>query len=155
MYNLVPIFIVGFVMLAVYKVFELFAKRKERIFMIEKLAHLCENEDDKEKSLKIKLPFISSDDLDFGYWPLRISLLLVGIGAGCLVAFFIQIIYVSIYFDTFSNSHVNSYRDWVHQFRDLIALVNFASISLFGGIGLLVAYLIEQKKRKEERRAKN
>jgi len=141
MNNLVPIFIVGFCMLAVYKVFELFAKRKERILFIEKLANLCENEDDKEKSLKLKLPFISSNDLDFGYWPLRISLLLMGIGAGCLVSFLIQMF-------CFNSSNFQEYREWVHQFQDLVVLVNFASISFFGGIGLFVAYLIEQKKKK-------
>ena len=140
MYALQPIFIVGFVMLAVYKIFELFAKRNERILFIEKLANLCENEDDKEKPLKLKLPFISSNDSDFGYWPLRISLLLIGIGAGCLLAFFLQIIY-------FNGSPIQSYKDWTSQFRDLVFLVNFASISFFGGIGLFIAYLLEQKKK--------
>ncbi|MCL1933752.1 MAG: hypothetical protein FWF53_08110 [Candidatus Azobacteroides sp.] len=140
MNDLVPIFVVGFSMLAVYKVFELFAKRKERILLIEKLANLCENEEDKEKSLKFKLPFISSENLDFGYWPLRISLLLIGVGAGCLMAFFIQIIY-------FNGSPIQSYREWVHQFNDLLVLVDFASISFFGGIGLFIAYLLEQKKK--------
>ena len=148
--DLTVIFVIGFCVLGTYKLFELYAKRKERILMIEKLAHLFENEDDKEKPLKIKLPFISSNDLNFGYWPLRISLLLMGIGAGCLVAFFIQIIsYINI------TPRIDSYRDWVRPIRELVTLVNFASISLFGGAGLLAAYLIEQKKRKEDRRAKN
>lgn len=140
MSEMVPICVVGFVMLATYKVFELFARRKERILFIEKISHLYENEDNKETYLKVKLPFISSKDLDFGYWPLRISLLLMGVGAGCLLAFFIQIIY-------FNGSPIQSYREWVNQFEGLIVLVNFASILFFGGIGLFIAYLLEQKKK--------
>ena len=140
---LIAISIVGFLVLGTYKTFELFVRRKERMLMIEKFALLSENNEDKEERLKIKLPFISGSDFDFGFWPLRISLLLIGIGAGCLVAFFIQIIY-------FNGSTIQLYRDWVHQFQELIMLVNFASISFFGGIGLLIAFLIEQKNKKQK-----
>ena len=128
---LVPIFVVGICVLGTYKLFELYARKKERILMIEKLASLCENSGDKDEQLKIRLPFIIGSDTDYRFWPLRISLLLIGIGAGCLVAFFIQI-----------NASIASYHD---QFYDLIVLVNFASISFFGGIGLFAAFLIEQK----------
>jgi len=139
MVNLVPIFIVGFIILGAYKVFELFVKKKEWTLFIEKLASLYENEEDKEKRLKFQLPVFEMND--YSSWPLRIALLLAGIGAGCLVAFFIQIIY-------FNDFHTQSFQDWSNQFRDLILLINFASISLLGGIGLLIAYLIEQKKKK-------
>jgi len=139
MLDLTAVFIVGFIVLGIYKLFELFAKRSERILMIEKLAHLCENEEDKEKRLKIRLPFVFDGNFDF--WPLRISLLLIGIGAGCLFAFFLQIIY-------FNGSPIQLYREWASQFHDLIGLVLFASISFFGGIGLLIAFLIERKKKK-------
>jgi len=135
---LIPILVVGFCVLGTYKVFELFARRKERLFLIEKLASFSESEEDKEKRVKIQLPLFNAND--YGSWPLRIALLLVGIGAGCLVAFFIQVIF-------FNGSSIQSYREWVDQFIDLIVLVNFACISLFGGIGLLVAFLIEQKKK--------
>ena len=142
--DLTPIFIVGFIVLGTYKLFELFARKKERMLMIEKFSFLSENDEDKEARLKIKLPFFSGNDFDFGFWPLRIALLLIGIGAGCLVAFFIQIIY-------FNGSPIQSYRDWAHQFWDLIALVNFASITFFGGIGLLIAFLLEQKKKAQKK----
>lgn len=139
---LIPILIVGFFILGTYKTFKLFVRRKERILLIEKLAFLSESEEEKER-LKIRLPIISGDNLDFGSWPLRISLLLIGIGAGCLMAFFLQIFY-------FNGSSIQSYRDWVYQFQDLILLVNFASISFFGGIGLLIAFLLEQKKKTQK-----
>jgi len=126
---LIPIFIVGFFILGTYKVFELFAKRKERILLIEKLASLCaENKEDKEKQLKIQLPLIVGNDS--GFWPLRISLLLIGIGLGFLTALFIQLGY---------------YSELARDVYDNVALVNLASISFFGGIGLLIAFLIEQK----------
>jgi len=142
MSDLVPIFVVGFCILGTYKVFELFAKRKERVLFIEKLASLYElNEEDKEKRLKIQFPFTS--ETNSGYLPLRVALLLAGIGAGCLLAFIIQI---TIFYNG-SGIH-SSYRDWSYEFQGLILLVNFASISLLGGIGLLIAYLIEQRKKK-------
>jgi len=121
---LVPIFIVGFITLGIYKILELYAKKKERTLLIEKLASLVENEGDEEKRLKIQIPFIIGNDSIS--WSLRISLLLIGVGAGCLLAFFVRF-----------NSSIESY--------DLIAMINFASISFFGGIGLLAAFLIEQK----------
>jgi H+/Cl- antiporter ClcA len=121
------IFVVGFVMLAVYKVFELFVRRRERMLLIEKLASLSEANENEGNRLKIQLPLIFESDSSF--WPLRISLLLIGIGIGCLSAFFIRI-----------NSNNNL--SW-----DLESLVNFASIATFGGIGLLIAYFIEQNKK--------
>ena len=126
---LIPICVVGFLVLGTYKTFELFARRKERELLIEKLSLLAENKEDDKNRLKIRLPFIGDGDSGFGFWPLRISLLLIGIGAGCLVAFFIRI-----------NS--GSDLSW-----DLTSLINVASILMFGGIGLLIAYFIEQRKR--------
>jgi len=131
MNDLVPILVVGFSILGVYKIFELYAKRKERILMIEKLAFLAENKEDDENRLKIRIPLVIDGDSGFGFWPLRISLLLIGIGAGCLVAFFIRINYSNM--------------SW-----DLISLANTASILFFGGIGLLAAYFIEQRKRAQK-----
>ena len=142
MLDLTPILVVGFVMLAIYKLFELFVKKNERTLMIEKFASLCENKEDSDEKLKIRLPFISGNDFAFGFWPLRISLLLIGIGTGCLLSLLIQISY-------FNLSPIDSYRDWGHQFRDFVGLVNFSSISIMGGIGLLAAFLIEQKMKKK------
>jgi len=136
--NTLVFFIVGFVVLGIYKLFELFAKRKERILMIEKLASLAENKEGNESRLKISLPFVANGDTDFGFWPLRISLLLIGIGAGFLLAFFIRFQYPDM--------------SW-----DLISFANTAGILFFGGIGLLAAYFIEQRKRaqKEEKEKKS
>lgn len=138
MVYLVPIFIVGFIVLGVYKVLELFAKKKERLLLIDKLSSLTENEEENEKRAKIQIPLILSGDS--ASWPLRISLLLIGIGAGCLFAFFIQI-----------SDVIPSAND---QFNSLVIMVNFASISFFGGIGLFIAFLIEQKNERQQNRKK-
>jgi len=132
MADLVPILVVGFSVLGIYKILELYAKRKERILMIEKLASLVENKEDDENRLKIRLPFVVDGDSGFGFWSLRISLLLIGIGAGFLFAFFMQIQYPDMHWS-------------------LISLANTAAILFFGGIGLLAAYFIEQKKRAEKK----
>jgi len=124
------VLIVGFVMLCVYKVFELFVRRNERMLLVEKLTSLNENEEDNEKRLKLQLPSIVAND--FGSWTLRIALLLIGIGAGCLLALFVRLQYPEM--------------SW-----DLISLTDFACISLFGGIGLLIAFFIEQKKKVEKK----
>ena len=131
----IPIFTVGFFVLGIYKILELYARRKERELFVEKLASLSELKEDDENKLKVRLPFMVNSDV--GFWPLRISLLLIGIGAGCLFAFFIRI--------------GNPDMSW-----DLFSLANTASILFFGGIGLLIAYFIEQKKRaeKEEKNSK-
>jgi len=134
MNDLGPILVVGFSVLGVYKIFELYVKRKERILMIEKLASLSELKEDDANRLKVRLPFIV--DSGYGFWPLRISLLLIGIGAGCLVAFIIRL--------------NNPGMSW-----DLISLANTASILFFGGIGLLAAYFIEQRKRAEKEEKKS
>ena len=128
MLDLTVILVVGFIVLGIYKLFELYAKRKERMLTIEKLAFLYENQEDSEGKPKIRLPFASVHDFDFGFWPLRIALLMIGIGIGCLSAFFIRIYTKDL--------------PW-----DLISMANFASISIFGGIGMLIAYFIEQKKK--------
>jgi len=130
----IPIFIVGFIVLGIYKMLELSARKKEREMFIEKLASLSELKEDDANRLKDRLPFIV--DSGYGFWPLRISLLLIGIGAGCLFAFFMRIQYPNM--------------SW-----DLISLANTAFILFFGGIGLLVAYFIEQKKRAENENKKS
>ena len=124
---LIPIFIVGFVVLGIYKTIELFVRKKERLAIIEKFTSLT----NPESTGPIRLPDVLFDKQDFGSWPLRISLLLIGIGLGCLCAFFIQMYYGPLHWDQES-------------------MVNAASICLFGGLGLFVAFLIELKQKNNQ-----
>ena len=119
-----PIFIVGFVVLGIYKIIELFVRRTERLSIIEKFASMANS----ESTEPIRLPDVLFEKQNAGSWPLRISLLLVGIGLGSLCAFFIQMYYGSLHWDQES-------------------ILNTASICFFGGIGLFIAFMIELKQR--------
>ena len=82
---LVPIFIVGIITLGIYRLFELFVRRKERMSIIEKLQN---NVDPSVFANKFSLPLLGQPGVKFpSSWPLRASLLLVGIGLGLLVGF--------------------------------------------------------------------
>ncbi|GHT61050.1 hypothetical protein FACS189451_02290 [Bacteroidia bacterium] len=120
--ELTPILVVGFLVLGTYKIIELFVKRKERLAIIEKLTSLT----NFESAEPIRLPNILYEKQESGSWPLRISLLLIGIGLGCLCTFFTQMYYGW---------------DTIRPFQRDIMFT--AYITLFGGIGLFIAFLIE------------
>jgi hypothetical protein len=131
------IFIVGFIVLGIYKTFELFVRRNERIAVIEKLSLIFEK---NESPQSIDLPNITFGKKEYGSWALRISLLLIGIGAGCLLSFIIQI-------SAFGPEVISNRSDDYYHYQNLISLINFACIALLGGLGLLSAYFIELKQR--------
>lgn len=133
--DLEPIFIIGFIVLGIYKVFELFVKRQERITLIEKLPLIINN---NEENKNIDLPSISLGVTDrYGSWALRLSLLLIGIGLGCILALIMQVNMG----EYFKNS-----KDWGYSRGEMLTLTNFACITFMGGLGLFVAYIIESKK---------
>ena len=136
--ELTAIFIVGFCVWGIYKIFELFVKRKERLILIEKLSVLGENKD-----INIPSVYLKSDKKSPPF--LSISLLLIGIGVGCILAFYAQY----YYFDSFLKHDLNNWgvRDNVNQIKFVL---NFSFIAIFGGLGLLTAYLIESKKLKNQ-----
>ncbi|GHV22970.1 hypothetical protein FACS189428_5820 [Clostridia bacterium] len=140
--GLVAIFIVGFIVLGIYKLFELFVRRKERMAIIDKSLDLLNN---NEVNRSINFPAINWGKQDFGSWPLRISLLLIGIGLGCIIAFFIQFNLVNFY----SGANTNDWfiRETMHQTQFVLY---FSFITVFGGLGLLIAYLIESKQAKKK-----
>jgi hypothetical protein len=138
--DITAICVVGFVVLGIYKLFELYAKRGERRSLIEKLPVFLENKDLKES---IILPDILYKKSVYGSRPLPIALLLIGVGIGCAVAFFVQ---YNLFGDINYNLGDYNIRNQIHE-RQLI--IYFAFISIFGGIGLLVAYLIERKETKK------
>jgi hypothetical protein len=133
--NLVPICIVGFVVLGIYRLFELFARRKERLAIIEKLEHI------KSLDTKVDLNLSLFQKPENFSWALRVSLLLMGVGIGLVVAYFIEMASI--------NHMMEYYKNW--NFRNKIEVVYFASVAIFGGIGLLAAYFIEQKQKQKEK----
>lgn len=127
--------IVGIVILGIYKLFELFARRKERMSIIEKLG------DKFDPSM-----------LDFGsltqarqknyhsFGTLKVACLLLGVGLGLLVGFFISL-------NVFGTSSLIS-NDWAN--REIGSVIYGASVLLFGGLGLLIAFLVELKNTKKD-----
>ncbi len=142
---LVPIFIVGIVTLGIYRLFELFVRRKERMSIIDKLQN---NVDPSIFVNKFSLPLFGQPQIKLpSSWPLRASLLLVGVGFGLLLGFFLELLLTSSMQPAFA-----SY-DWSVQnnISDSVAIIYLASVSLFGGLGLLIAYFIEQKNEKKHK----
>lgn len=140
---LVPIFVVGIITLGIYRLFELFVRRKERLAIIDKLQS---NFDFSAFADKLNLPFLGQPQIKLpSAWPLRASLLLVGVGIGLLLAFFMELALTN------SMEPVFASYDWAvkDNIRDSVAIIYMASVSLFGGLGLLGAYLIESKKEKQ------
>jgi hypothetical protein len=132
MNNVDGILIIGFLVLGTYKIFELFVKRRERLAIIEKITSLA----NLESAGPIRLPNILYEKQDFGSWPLRISLLLAGIGLGCMCAFFLEMYY--------------GFESIKGNMRDMLEI---SSITLFSGFGLFIAFMIElNQKNKQQNR---
>ena len=123
--DLFPAIIVLGIAYAIYKLFELYARRKERIMMIEKLSI-----GDSGIAPPDIAKWFSPPTSNSSFGALRIGLLLTGIGLGLGITVIL-----------------NYCMDIQRYEREVLYL---ASMLLFGGLGLTIAYLIEQKKRKKD-----
>ncbi|GHT01355.1 hypothetical protein AGMMS49525_01850 [Bacteroidia bacterium] len=141
-HDLTPILVIGFIVLGIYKLTGLFVKKQERLTLLEKLPLIFEN---KENGGKINLPELSFGRRDYGSRTLRIALLLVGVGLGCIVAFFLEY----YLFDAFLTQNFRKLDNWLH-IEQLLFVLYFSFITIFGGLGLLIAYLMEQKQGKKD-----
>ncbi|MDR0541497.1 MAG: hypothetical protein LBH19_04715 [Dysgonamonadaceae bacterium] len=135
------VFIVGFVILGIYKLFELFVKKNERMALIEKLPAFLPA---GETRSVINFPEISLMKKDYDSWPLRFSLLLIGVGLGCLLAFLFQ--YNLIDFPKNDEGKWEIRREIAH----IRFVLYFSFIAVFGGLSLFIAYLIERKSFKKQ-----
>ena len=127
---MVPL-IVGIVCAGIYGLFELFVRKKERLAIIEKIGDKLEP---SALDAKIGLPRLSTN---FSFSSLKAGCLLAGIGLGLLVGFIISVSLTDFNLDNWGR-------------RELISTVYGASVLLFGGIGLIVAFIIELKLSKEK-----
>ena len=109
------IFVLGF-----YKLIELFVCKKERLLIIEKMG-----EKFTPDMLEHKLNFSSIGNMSFS--ALKFGCLFMGFGLGLLAAFAI---------------HYN-FEDFLFKKWEIQTTVYGASVLLFGGLGLLIAFLIE------------
>ena len=134
---MVPL-VTGIVFACIYGLFELFVRRKERLALIEKLVNRL---DAGALDGKISLPSYSATPrINFG--SLRAACLMIGIGLGLLVG---VLLYILIH----SNASNISMEDYL--LRHLRDVCYGAPILLFGGLGLVVSYLIEQRNINEKK----
>jgi len=132
MHNLDQAVIVLGIVYGIYKSFELFVCRKERINLIEKM-----NFSDGIMNPPNVTRWFQSSAPKFG--ALRLGLLLTGLGLGICVAVM-----------------MNNLLDWQNMINSGNLpnrhgeILYLASMLLFGGLGLVIAHLMEQKSRKKD-----
>lgn len=127
---LMPPLVVGLICAGIYGLFELFVRRPERMALIEKLGDKLGTPE-----LKGKMSLPGYGGLRFSFSALKGGLLMTGIGLGLLVGFVVMINAVPGYANN---------ENWCAMDR-LGSIVYGASVLLFGGIGLIVAFVIEMK----------
>ncbi len=111
----------GIISFGIYKLFELFVCKKERLAIIEKMGEKLTPD-----MLEHKINFSSINSSSFS--ALKFGSLFVGLGLGLLIAFFIHYHYAD-FCDTY-----------------FIRSAMYGScVLIFGGIGLLTAFLVELK----------
>ncbi|MDR1403552.1 MAG: hypothetical protein LBJ60_07635 [Tannerellaceae bacterium] len=121
---LVPL-IVGICVTGVYGLFELFARRKERLAIIEKIGDKLD-----ASAFEGKLNF-GSYIPKLSFSALKVGCLMTGIGLGLLIGFIINTCLM----------HQISNNDWYRN--DIAGTAYGASVLLFGGIGLIAAFIME------------
>lgn len=126
--------IVGIICASIYGLFELFIRRKERLAIIEKMGDKLDTSFFKGK---LGLPNYMAR---FSFSSLKIGCLLTGIGLGMLVGFIIN--------SSLSYSASFSNRGWYHG--DMGDTAYGASVLLFGGLGLILAFIVEMKLAKKK-----
>ena len=119
-------FIFGFL-----KLFELFVCKKERLLIIEKMG-----EKFTPDMLEHKINFSSIGK--FSSSALKLGCLRMGLGVGLLIGYLICSTTLEGYAEM-GDVRLN------YNMRETISIIYGACILLFGGLGLLVAFLIELK----------
>ncbi|MDU1905260.1 MAG: DUF6249 domain-containing protein [Dysgonomonas sp.] len=124
--DLTPILVTGIVMLAIYRILELFVRRNERMGIIERMK---QNPDLKVSPPEWNLSFFNIPP-QYSFASLRTSLFLIGMGIGLFCGYLLDA-------TTFAGNSNN--------FSYTMEIVYLACIAVFGGVGLLIAYFMEIK----------
>lgn len=127
--------VAGIVFFAIYKVFKLFVCRRERIMLIEKMENLS------NKDLNLSGLSLDSDSINFGgkFVSLRIGGLLIGLGLGIFVGVMVDY----ALFPEVQNLHHSL--SW-----GVPSMVMGGSVLFFGGLGLVISFLVELRYRKDK-----
>lgn len=126
MQELVVVANVAIVFGVIYKLFDLYVRRRERIMLIERMG--TPETPDALKKGGAWNPSELLGDNPSKFTALRVGCLLTGLGAGLLIGFFIL---YAIQLDT------DKYYD--------SSVIYGACVLLGGGAGLLISYIIEHK----------
>lgn len=126
----------GIVFYFIYRIFELFVRKDERLRLIEQLGRGQTPFDATflqrlSNSLLPSFPRKSFTSLRFGS-------LFVGLGLGLFVGLFLSVNLKA------SRIHIGHYEETYYS------VAYTASILFFGGLGLIVSYLLERKSTKKE-----
>ena len=120
--------VIGIITLGIYKLFELFVRKKERLMIIDRIGDKLTPEILSGKiDFSTNIPKLSSSALKFGC-------LFMGLGIGMLVAFAV---------------HYN-FADFVESSYQIRSAVYGSCVLLFGGLGLLIAFIVELKVSKKK-----
>ena len=113
---------------------------------------------EKLSGFSARLPFIHEPELgrSWSFAVLRIGMLLLGIGVGLLVGYFIADINV------YTNEEVLNqarHRTYINMVKESLPVIYGSSVLFFGGLSLVVSFLIEQwvlrQRDREETQKKN
>lgn len=121
--------VIGIICYGIYSLFELFVHKKERLMIIEKLS---EKVDLAVLDGKLQLPSFAQKRISFN--ALKIGCLMAGLGLGLLIGFIFHT-YVQLNFG--GN-------------REMASITYGASVLLCGGLGLILAFIIENKMGKKD-----
>ncbi|KAA6350946.1 hypothetical protein EZS27_001643 [termite gut metagenome] len=132
--------IVGIITLGIYKLFELFVRKRERLTIIEKLGD--------KLTVPIEWSRLSLPDYRstrFSFSSLKVGCLLMGIGLGLFIGFWIDIYTRSSFSYLIAKGVMDNW-----EIKQISGVAYGASVLFFGGAGLIVAFIIERKKKKGE-----
>ncbi len=122
----------------IYRLFELYARRKERIMLIERMKDCAVQSPVQPPAFMGNLQPSLFGQPSFS--ALKVGLLLLGLGLGLLVGFSVCYNFMPDYVDD----------PW--RYRSVASIIYGASVLLFGGLGLVLAFVLELRlARKEER----
>lgn len=120
--------VMAIITVGIYKLFELYVCKQERLMLIEKMGEKYEPEPGS-------LPRYRGT---FSFSALKLGCLLLGMGLGLLVGFFICMLSVPDYL-------MNDEQSRWYMYRETVGLIYGASVLLFGGLGLVGAFIAELK----------
>lgn len=122
----------------IYMVFELFARRGERKMLIEKIVEIGKADVGRYLNEYLGNTGMANIFRMKSHGSIRGALLMLGVGIGVMAGFFINYLLVG-------DAYLTSRRHWDVCNEEVVVVVYIASVCIFGGLGMLIAYFIERK----------